>query len=360
MSDKVKGWGAVPPSAGWNDFCRNGLFPRRLKELPPAGMRLCLEVRRELETLVPDASGPGKVLVAFSGGADSTALAVILHCLRIPLALAHLDHQLRPESAGEAETVRHFAEALGVACQIERQNVAALAREQRLGLEDAGRRARYLFLEKARQEQQAAWIVTGHHLDDVCEDVLLRLIRGAGWPALAGMRAVDPKRRLLRPLLGIRHEDLREFLRSLGLVWIEDASNAGTDFRRNRIRNTLLPLLEAENPALSRAIRTLWQLAREDETYWETLLTPILHQARPVEVEGAPAWFLPRSVLVFQPRAVRLRLYMALIRLTGRGQARAETLFRLDRAVMASRSYKRFQLPGSLSIETDERGITVR
>lgn len=360
MSDKTKTWNIASRFADGNASRLNGALPQRLKDLPPAGVRLCLEVRRELKTLVPDESGMGNVVVAFSGGADSTALAVVLHCLRIPLTLAHLDHQLRPESAEEAERVRHFAETLGVACRIERQDVAALAREQGLGLEDAGRRARYLFLEKARQEQQAAWIVTGHHLDDVCEDVLLRLIRGAGWPALAGMRAIDQERRLLRPLLGIRHEELREFLRSLGLLWIEDASNAGTDFRRNRIRNTILPLLEAENPALPRAVRTLWQLAREDETYWETLLKPLLDQARPVASKGASAWFLPRSEITSQPRAVRLRLYMALVRLAGRGQARAETLFRLDRAVMASRNYKRFQLPGFLSIETDEQGITVR
>lgn len=81
---------------------------------------------------------PHHVIVAFSGGADSTALAVILRCLGVSLVLAHLDHRLRPESGEEAESARRFAERLGVPCMVRRMDVEALARSEGIGLEDAG------------------------------------------------------------------------------------------------------------------------------------------------------------------------------------------------------------------------------
>lgn len=119
------------------------------------------------------------------GGADSTALAVILRCLGVSLVLAHLDHRLRPESGEEAESARRFAERLGVPCMVRRVDVEALARSEGIGLEDAGRRARYAFFDSALLSERAEWVVTGHHLDDLSEDVLMRLVRGSGWPDLA-------------------------------------------------------------------------------------------------------------------------------------------------------------------------------
>ena len=326
-------------------------LPRGMGELPPAGARLCMDVRR----FAAEACGglPERAIVAFSGGADSTALALILRCLGVPLVLAHLDHGLRPESADEAASARRFAERLGVSCVVRRVDVGALADAEGLGLEDAGRRARYAFFEEVRRVEKADWIATGHHLDDLSEDVLLRLVRGAGWPGLGGMKAVDPVRRIMRPLLGTPRAALEAFLRSLGVDWIEDASNRSDAFRRNRLRN--LPLLRAENPSLSRSVRTLWELAREDERYWDAELIPVFAQLRR-EDEGL---LLPRAAFVGLPRAARLRVYAGLFSRFGRGQAQAETLFRLDEAAVASRSRKVFQFPGAVCIETNGEGLKV-
>ena len=326
-------------------------FPRRMQDLPPAGARLCLEVGR----FADEACGglPRHAVVAFSGGADSTALALLLRCLGVPLMLAHLDHQLRPESAEEAVAAAAFADRLGVPCAVRRVDVGALARAGGLGLEDAGRRARYAFFEDLRRAE--GWIVTGHHLDDLSEDVLLRLVRGAGWPGLGGMKAMDPVRRLMRPLLGTPRAALEAFLRSLGVAWIEDASNRSDTFRRNRLRNHVLPLLRAENPSLSRSVRTLWELAREDERYWDAELSSVFAQLRR---EGG-ALILPRAAFIGLPRAARLRVYAGLFSRFGRGQAQAETLFRLDEAALASRSRRLFQFPGAVCIETSGGGLRV-
>lgn len=328
-------------------------LPRRLQDLPPVGVRLCLEVRRFLVDQCGET--PGRTIAAFSGGADSTALALILHCLGVSVTLAHLDHGLRPESGEEAEAARRFAKRLGVPCEVRRVDVGALAAAEGIGLEEAGRRARYAFLEEARHARDAEWIAVGHHLDDLSEDMLLRLIRGAGWPALGGMRAVDSARRLLRPLLATPRAHLEAFLDGLGVPWLEDASNESDAFRRNRLRKHVLPLLRAENPSLSRSVHRLWELAREDERYWSDVLAPVFERIRREEA----ALFLPRAVFLPLPRAARLRVYAGLLARFGRGQAQADTLFRLDEAATASRCRRRFQFPGGVRVVTDGDGLRV-
>ncbi len=329
-------------------------LPHSLSELPSREARLCLQVRRFLESVSPGLQNFSCV-VAFSGGADSTALALILHCLGVPLILAHLDHCLREESGTEAADAARFAAMLGVPFQMQQVDVAGLARKKKTGLEEAGREARYAFFEDVRVRMKADWVAVGHHLDDLSEDVLMRLVRGAGWPGLGGMRAVDEKRRLIRPLLGLRKEELLCFLRSIGVSWTEDASNSGTAFRRNRIRNRVLPLLREENPAFSRSVLHLWELAREDEKFWESQLTPVLRMVHETE-EGI---LLPRSAFVALPRALRLRVFAALIHRMGAGQARSETLFSLDAACMASRTAKLFRFPGKIFVRSDEKGLLV-
>ena len=313
---------------------RKDALPCRMQDLPPAGARLCMAVGRFLKEKC--GVSPHHVIVAFSGGADSTALAVILRCLGVSLVLAHLDHRLRPESGEEAESARRFAERLGVPCMV--------------------RRARYAFFDSALRSGRAEWVVTGHHLDDLSEDVLMRLVRGSGWPGLGGMKAVDPARRLLRPLLGTPRAELEAFLRSLGVDWIEDASNRSDAFRRNRMRNHVIPLLKAENPSFSRSTRTLWELAREDEHYWDEVLAPVFAQLR----EENGSLLLPRAAFVSLPRAARLRVYAGLFHRFGRGQAQSETLFRLDEAAVSSRSRKVFQFPGGVCITTDGDGVLMK
>jgi tRNA(Ile)-lysidine synthase len=128
-------------------------------------------------------------------------------------------------------------------------DIKALAADSGLGLEETGRKVRYSFLERIRQTQNADWIVTGHHLGDLAEDILLRLIRGTAWPGLGGMKAKTDNR-ILRPLLLVDKRDLLRLLQSLHIDWQEDESNQDTSFRRNRIRKEIIPVLLEENPAL--------------------------------------------------------------------------------------------------------------
>lgn len=333
-----------------------------LGRLSPAHARLCLGIGRFCREELGLAQG-AHLLLALSGGADSTALAVLLFLLapRLEWRLSALtiDHGLRPESADDARHARALCQWLGIPCRERSCDVAAAARTWGCGVEEAGRRLRYALLEEERDAVNADWIVLGHHAGDLSEDVLMRLTRGAGWPGLGGMPARDGGRRLLRPLLFTMPDTLRALLRQLGVGWREDASNASHAFRRNRLRHDVLPLLRRENPALERGNITLHRLAALDAAFWEETLARALaaHPWQEVRQNGAPGLLLPRDLLEGLHPAARLRLYVRACRTLGRtteegnrtsGQPRASTLLKLDAALREGRGNTRFQLPGGV------------
>lgn len=354
--------------------------PPTLQTLPPAAARLCLEVERFCLTRLGLERG-SRLLLALSGGADSTALALVLHLLapRLGLTLHALsvDHGLRSESAQDADFVLQFCKKLGIACVVRQANVRGLAASDKIGIEDAARKLRYALLEHERAALGADFIALGHHAADVSEDVLLRLTRGTGWPALGGMAARDDGRHLLRPLLATDAQALKDLLRVCGISWCEDASNQSRQYKRNRLRLDVLPLLRQENPSLDRTVHDLWQMARLDEDYWNTTLDAAL-AVNPWIVGGleaelrenddaasGPSLTLPAKLLTGLHPAARLRLYVRAVRYLcgmGRnhendrddspgqlhGQARARTLLALDEALANGRGNTRFQLPGGL------------
>ena len=337
-----------------------------LHRLPRTSALLCLAVERFcLQNLrLPRGSS---LLLAVSGGADSTALACIFALLRsrldLRLVALSIDHGLRPEAMAEAEHASAICRRLGIPCRIASADVPRLAREQGLGLEEAARMARYDLLGRVRAEVEADFIVLGHHAEDLSEDILLRLLRGTGWPALGGMPARDDARHLLRPLLHCLPVALKTLAGHMGMDWREDASNADIRFRRNRLRHAILPLLRQENPSLESVNAHLWQLARWDAAFFESRLAEALAAAPPAcgEENGLPCLTLSRKLLADLHPALRLRLFhhivgqlhamtAALPQVKARhGQARADTLFRLEEAVQQGRGNTRFQLPGGLT-----------
>lgn len=342
----------------------------KLQQLPPKQARLCLGLERFCRRVLGLAAG-SRLLLALSGGADSTALAVLLRLLatRMGLSLSALcvDHGLRPESPEDARHVLAFCQWLGMPCTVRHRDVAACARAWGCGLEDAGRRVRYALLEEERAAAAADWIVLGHHAGDLSEDVLLRLTRGAGWPGLAGMAARDDGRRLLRPLLFTQTGELRGLLRHLHIPWREDASNDSPAFLRNRLRHEVMPLLRRENPALDRSFATLHRLGELDGDFWEGMLDAALaaHPWKKMREEDKAALLLPRALLAALHPAARLRLYVRACRELGRladgnrsrPQPRGATLLELDQALREGRGNTRFQLPGG--IEATLRGGSI-
>ncbi|MBV9670017.1 MAG: tRNA lysidine(34) synthetase TilS, partial [Acidobacteriales bacterium] len=185
-----------------------------------------------------------RIGVAVSGGADSVALLHILHGLSsrfaIHLTVLHVNHQLRGrESDGDEASVRALAASFGL------DVVVSQAPIQGGNLEQEARRARLDFFRSCMATKNLQRVALGHTRSDQAETVLFHLLRGCGLAGLAGMRPVTSDG-LIRPLLGVSRQEIREWARAEGIEWREDSSNADLRFARNRLRNESIPALTRE------------------------------------------------------------------------------------------------------------------
>jgi tRNA(Ile)-lysidine synthetase-like protein len=188
---------------------------------------------------------PGdRVLVAVSGGPDSTALLVAMRELGFDVAAAHFDHALRAGSDQVAGHVEGLCERLGVELVTERR-VSPMPR----GSVQAGARAlRYEFLERARARVAADVVALAHTADDVVEGAVLHLMRGCG---LAGLRGMPASRgAYVRPMLGVWRREVVEFLDRRGIDAYSDPANTDRHFARARVRHEILPALERDRPGI--------------------------------------------------------------------------------------------------------------
>jgi tRNA(Ile)-lysidine synthase len=197
------------------------------------------------------------IVVACSGGPDSTALAHTCAVFLRRLTLAYIDHGLRPDSAADGATVAELARRIGAAAVAETVEVD----RSQASLEDAARRARYAALDRIAERVGARFVLTGHTASDQAETVLMRLLRGTGIRGLAG---IPPRRdRYLRPLLGVTRAEVEAYLGKNDLAAAHDPTNRDLSLTRNRVRHRWLPALQAENPAVEQALCRLAESARE-------------------------------------------------------------------------------------------------
>jgi tRNA(Ile)-lysidine synthase len=207
---------------------------------------------------------PGeRVLVAVSGGPDSTALlhalARLAPRLGCSLEAASVDHCLRPEAAAEARAVAAACASLGVPCRVLTVDVPG-GRRRGESLQTAARRLRLRALEDEAAARSCQKIALGHTADDQAETVLFRIVRGTGVAGLSGI----PHRRgaLVRPLLDVRRAQVLAFLHRRRIAFVEDPSNSDRRFARSRVRGAWLPFLAAENPRVVEALLGLSRSAR--------------------------------------------------------------------------------------------------
>ena len=219
---------------------------------------------------------PGdKVLLALSGGADSTALLCLFLEIRsqldLELAVAHLNHGLREEeSEADAEFVRSLAADYHLPCVVEK--LPPRERPKGGNAEARAREQRYRFLQRIGDSLGAQRIALAHTRNDQAETVLLRLLRGSGSLGLAAI-PVSRAERFIRPLLSIEREELRTYLRSRGVGWREDSSNRDLRFARNKVRHELIPWLEKSfNPAIVEVLARTAENLRGDAESLEWLV----------------------------------------------------------------------------------------
>ena len=199
--------------------------------------------------LWPPDQEPGRIAGAVSGGADSLFLLHLLSflknrgLLRAELLVYHLNHCLREDAQADLMRTAAAARALDLPLYLKELDVARLARRLGTSLETAGRQIRYRQLRRL-----AAVAATGHNADDFVESLLLHMCRNAGPGGLGGMRRLSRLDGLWlwRPLLSFTAAEIREVCRSEGIDYARDTSNASTAFKRNRIRQEIMPALKAE------------------------------------------------------------------------------------------------------------------
>lgn len=197
------------------------------------------------------------------------------------VAAAHFNHGLRPEAASDEEHAREFCRSRGITCYFGRANVAEEAELSGRGIEETARSLRYDFLDMAAEQAGAEVICTAHNADDNVETVLLNLARGTG---LAGLRGIPVSRgNIFRPMLHVSRTEILEYLKEAGLSCVEDASNADTSFRRNRLRHDVVPVLREFNPRLAQAVRQATTLVRQDESYFDGVTEKAMRRAEKTE-----------------------------------------------------------------------------
>ena len=203
------------------------------------------------EKILPLLTPDSKVIVAFSGGCDSLALlSLSISCLGSDRVIpVYVNHNLRPQEELKQEIAlnRRNCSILGttlVLRTLEEGKVSTLARKRGGGTEDAARTLRYEILQEERSAHKASFILTAHHRQDQIETILMKLSSGSPATSFRGVSALDESRHLIRPLLDFGRKELENYLLEKNLKWSTDSTNSNAYFRRNLIRNEVLPQIQ--------------------------------------------------------------------------------------------------------------------
>ena len=270
------------------------------------------------------------VIAAVSGGADSVALLFALYLLKdkleITLEAAHFNHNLRgAESDADEAFVRQLCDRYDVPLHVGSGTVTAGEK----GLEAAARDARYAFLQSLPGK-----IATAHTADDNAETVLMHLVRGTGLKGLGGITPI--RGRVIRPMLTCTRADVEAFLEEWCLSHIEDSSNNGDAFLRNRLRHHVMPLLKEENPRLAENLSRMALRLREDE---ECL-------SRQSDFDTLP----PVETLKSMPPALRSRALEKFLKQSGVKEPEDKHISAAEELLFSDKPSARAALPGGVTI----------
>jgi tRNA(Ile)-lysidine synthase len=299
---------------------------------------------------------PRSLLIAASGGPDSTALILAFVEWKdrpFPIAIAHVNHRLRGrESESDAEYVRQLGVRVSVPVVIREGPVdPAILRDT--GIEAAAREARYALLRSIRDELGFEWIATGHQQNDQAETLLIRLVTGTGPGRLSGMAPAGEG--IVRPLLGVPRSEIERFLRERNLEPRRDRMNEDRRFVRSRMRTEVMPILEVFNPKIISSLAETARQTREQQAALRWLLD-----------RASEAWVEPRrdatrfhiSALPENEWIRRALLHREIVRLDPR--SREVSAADLERLAKSLRRLRRTTVTGTLEIVRDGEDVVLR
>ena len=275
-----------------------------------------------------DMVSPGdRIICAVSGGADSIALLFGMYLLReklgITLSAVHFNHRLRGEESDRDERfVRQFCDRYDIALEVGSAQVVP----GKKGLEAAAREARYHFFATLGGK-----IATAHTADDNAETILMHLVRGTGLKGLGGISPVNGN--IIRPMLTVNRQEVMAFLEEYCLSFVEDSSNAGDDFLRNRLRHRVMPLLKEENPRFAQSVSQMAMELRKD--------------AAALEMEGPMPTVEELRTL---PDALRSRIISRFLKENGIFEPERSHIYAVDALIFSEKPSARADLPGGVTV----------
>lgn len=327
------------------------------------------------------------ILAGFSGGADSSLL--LSYFIRIremqpdfpPVMAVHVNHMLRgAESDRDEDFCRKRCEELGVLLVIRRVDVPALMKECGLGAEECARNARYRIFDEITTQLEQGMIpdgvkgdiseikaailkegsvlcATAHNADDNLETVLFNLTRGGGASGLSGIPPVRGDG-IIRPLLGLGSEEIRELCRECGIPYVTDSTNADKAYTRNYIRQTVVPLLKNVNPSAADAVIRCGISLREDEAFFRDAAKDAVGEYLPKEEGYSDSIEIPREVLASLPLPVMSR---AIVMLTAKVTpiAMGAEHIRLARRLVTDFGTGKLSLPDGVIFEVSKNIVSV-
>lgn len=228
-----------------------------------------------------------KIVIGVSGGPDSMCLLHIINGLKeklnFEIVVAHINHMIRKEAEEETQYVKNFCDKLGIKCYIKRIDVIDKSNKEKIGTEEAGRKARYDFFEEVLNIVNANKIATAHNENDNAETVLMNIFRGAG---TSGLKGIEPIRdnKYIRPIIECERSEIEEYCRVNKLQPKIDKTNFENVYTRNKIRNVLIPEIKKEfNPNIIESLNKLSILARQENNFIQEYAKNIMENELIVE-----------------------------------------------------------------------------
>jgi tRNA(Ile)-lysidine synthase len=249
-------------------------------------LRKVITLQRKTKLIPPNSA----ILVAFSGGIDSSSLAVALQRLKEPLkirrlALLHINHLLRGEESYRDENfARSFSQKYSLELFVERVDVPSLAKKRGGNIEAVAREERYRLFEEVRKREGFDLVATAHHLGDLVETIILWLTRGTGLEGLLGFEPMEGN--IVRPFYLATRQEIEDFAKKQAIEWVEDSTNYDLSLARNRIRHRVVPELKAINPNLEESVLRMREILKEENELLEKLVQTALLKVKEEGREG--------------------------------------------------------------------------
>jgi len=215
-----------------------------------------------------------KIVLGVSGGPDSLFMLDILNKLKkelqIELIVAHVNHKIRAEADEEEEFVKRFCEKIGIEFYSKRIEVEKYANNNKIGLEEAGRKVRYEFFEEVCNKAGANKIAVAHNKNDKVETMIMHILRGSG---ISGLQGIQPQaNKIIRPIIEIERKDIENYCEEQKLDPRIDKSNQDNTYTRNKIRNIVIPYINQEfNPNFIETMTRLSELITEENAFLNKL-----------------------------------------------------------------------------------------